>query len=509
VIRRPDPVRPVRLDPAVLAASGLPVTRLESDSRKVSRGDTFVAHPGERHDGRQFIPEALAAGATSVLWEAEGFRWKPEWNVPNLPVSRLKTRIGELAAALNGYPSRRLRMVGVTGTNGKTSCSHWLAQSFTRCGRKAGVIGTLGNGFPGALGPGTHTTPDAISLQALLADFVARGAQAVAMEVSSHGLDQGRVNGTEYEVAMLTNLTRDHLDYHGTMRRYKAAKAKLFRFPSLRHVVLNVDDDFGVELAARASANKVGVVCYGFRRGVALPATAIRVRGSALAITATGVAFDVRCPWGEARLESRQLGRYNAANLLGCLAVLLASEVPLVDAVAALALVDQIPGRLERLGGAGQPLVVVDYAHTPDALAKVLGALREILPKPRRGSAALRPRLLCVFGCGGDRDAGKRPLMGEVATRLADEVIVTSDNPRRENPRAIIEQIIAGARANYRVIEDRALAIAEALACARPQDIVLVAGKGHEPYQEIGATRLPFSDVEVVRVALEACGGRP
>jgi UDP-N-acetylmuramoyl-L-alanyl-D-glutamate--2,6-diaminopimelate ligase len=509
VSRRLDPALPRRLDPAALAALGLAVTRLESDSRRVRGGDTFVAHPGARHDGREFIAQALAAGATSVLWEPEGFRWKREWRVPNLPVPRLQMRIGELASALHGYPSRCLRMVGVTGTNGKTSCTHWLAQSLTRCGRKAGVIGTLGNGFPGALDAATHTTPDAISLQALLADFLARGAQAIAMEVSSHGLDQGRVTGTEYEVAMLTNLTRDHLDYHGTMRRYKAAKAKLFRFPSLRHAVLNFDDDFGVELAARLGKRKVRVIGYGFRRGIPAPAATIRVRGSGLAVTQAGVAFDVACPWGRARLQSRQLGRYNAENLLGCLAALLACDVPFVDALGALAAVDQIPGRLERLGGEGQPLVVVDYAHTPDALAQVLGALREMLPRPRRGSGTRSPRLVCVFGCGGDRDAGKRPLMGEVATQLADEVIVTSDNPRRENPRAIIDQIIAGARANYHVIEDRALAIAEALARARPADIVLVAGKGHEPYQEIGTTRLPFSDVEVVRVALEGCRGRP
>jgi len=506
---RLDPAIRRRLEPAGLAALGLPVTRLEADSRRVRRGDTFVAHPGEQCDGRDFIPQALAAGAASVLWDAEGFRWKREWRVPNLAVPHLKARVGELASALHGYPSRTLRMVGVTGTNGKTSCSHWLAQSLTRCGRKTGVIGTLGNGFPGELDAATHTTPDAISLQALLADFVARGAQAVAMEVSSHGLDQGRVNGTEYHVAMLTNLTRDHLDYHGTMGRYKAAKAKLFRFPSLRCAVLNVDDDFGVELAVRLSARKVGVIGYGFRRGVGLPAAATRLRGSRLTVTDTGVAFDVRGPWGEARLEGRQLGRFNAANLLGCLAVLLACDVPFLEAVAALGRVDAIPGRLERLGGDRQPLVVVDYAHTPDALEKVLGALREILPKPRRGSGARPARLLCVFGCGGDRDAGKRPLMGDVATRLADEVIVTSDNPRREDPRAIIDQIIAGARANYHVIEDRALAIAEGVARARPRDIVLVAGKGHEPYQEIGITRLPFSDVEVVRVALDGYGGRP
>ncbi len=497
------------LEPAALAALGVNVTRLESDSRKVRRGDTFVAYPGGTHDGRAFIPQAIAAGAASVLWEADGFRWHRDWHLPNVAVVRLKKRVGALASALVGYPSRALWMVGVTGTNGKTSCTHWIAQSLTRCRRRTGIIGTLGNGFPGALDEATHTTPDAIALQSLLADFVARGAQGVAMEVSSHGLDQGRVNGIEYDVAMLTNLTRDHLDYHGTMRRYKTAKARLFRFPSLKCAVLNLDDDFGAELAARLAGRNVGVIGYGFRRGIEVPPAVARVRGTKLTVTESGIAFEVTGPFGKAQVVSRQLGRFNAANLLGCLAALLASDVPMSDAVAALGNVNPIPGRVERIGGDGQPLVVVDYAHTPDALEKILVTLRELLPKPQRGSGARAARLFCVFGCGGNRDAGKRPLMGEVATRLADEVIVTSDNPRREDARGIIAQIIAGAHANYRVIEDRAAAIVEGVGRARAGDIVLVAGKGHEPYQEIGATRLPFSDVEVALVALRGFGGRP
>jgi UDP-N-acetylmuramoyl-L-alanyl-D-glutamate--2,6-diaminopimelate ligase len=495
---------PRRLEPAALTALGVTVARLEADSRRVRAGDTFVACRGDTHDGRDFIPQALAAGAASVLWESDGFRWRADWRVPNLGVPRLKIRIGELAAALHGYPSRSLWMIGVTGTNGKTSCSHWLAQSLTRCGRRTGVIGTLGNGFPGTLDAATHTTPDAIALQARLAEFVTQGAHGVAMEVSSHGLEQGRVSGTEFDVALLTNLTRDHLDYHGTMRRYRAAKAKLFRLPTLKHAVLNLDDAFGVALAARLSGGKVGVIGYGFRRAVNVPRSVWRIRGSGLKVTEAGIELDVTSAWGRARIESAQLGRFNAANLLGCLAVLLASDVPLAEAVAALARLTRIPGRVERLGGSGRPLVVVDYAHTPDALEKVLLTLRELLPRPQRGRPAAR--LFCIFGCGGNRDTGKRPLMGEVATRLADEVIVTSDNPRLEDPRAIIDQIIAGAHANYHVIEDRATAIAEGVARARPGDIVLIAGKGHEPYQEIGTTRLPFSDTEVAQLALDGGG---
>jgi UDP-N-acetylmuramoyl-L-alanyl-D-glutamate--2,6-diaminopimelate ligase len=493
-----------RLEPAALAALGIAVTRLESDSRRVRQGDTFVACPGEEHDGRAFIPQAIAAGATSVLWDAAGFRWRRDWRVPNVGIPRLRSRVGELAAALHGHPSRALWMVGVTGTNGKTSCSHWLAQSLSGCGRRTGVIGTLGNGFPGELDAATHTTPDAIALQALLADFVARGACGAVMEVSSHGLEQGRVNGTEFDVAMLTNLTRDHLDYHTTMRRYRAAKAKLFRFPTIRHAVLNLDDDFGVVLARRLAGRKVGVIGYGFQRAVEVPRAVWRVRGSKLRITEGGITFEVASPWGKAHLVTSHLGRFNAANLLGCLAALLASDVPLAEAMAALGKLGQIPGRVQRLGGDGRPLVVVDYAHTPDALEKVLSALRELLPRPRRGTPAAR--IFCIFGCGGNRDTGKRPLMGEVATRIADEVIVTSDNPRREEPRAIIDDIIAGARANYHVIEDRAIAIAEGVGRARPGDIVLIAGKGQEPYQEIGSTRLPFSDEEVARIALDSGG---
>lgn len=499
---------PRRLEPAALAAAGLPVTRLESDSRCVRPGDTFVAYPGARTDGRSYISQALAAGATSVLWEAEGFRWSGEWRVPNLPVPRLRYKVGALASALAGYPSRKLWMIGVTGTNGKTSCSHWIAQSLTRCGRKTGVIGTLGNGFPGELEDASHTTPDALALQSTLARFVERGATGVAMEVSSHGLDQGRATGTEFDVAMLTNLTRDHLDYHGSMRRYSAAKAKLFRFPTLQCAVLNADDAFGIELAARLAKTRIEVIGYGFSGRVALPSRVRRLRGQKLVVSESGIAFDVAGPWGRARFASRQLGRFNASNLLGALTALLASDLELNEGIAALETADEIPGRVQRLGGDGDPLVVVDYAHTPDALEKVLHTLRELLPRAKRAYRHHRgPRLLCVFGCGGNRDAGKRPLMGEVATRLADEVIITSDNPRREDPRAIIEQIIVGARANYRVIEDRANAIAEAVACARPGDIVLLAGKGHERYQEIGTERLPFSDIEVARVALGGRGG--
>ena len=481
------------------AIDGLGIRRLTNDSRAVRPGDTFVAYPGYARDGRHFIGAALAGGAASVLWERAGFEWDREWRSPNLGLRNLRRHAGEIASRVHGRPSARLRMIGVTGTNGKTTCSQWIAQALTRAGRDCAVIGTLGFGLRAPLKPVANTTPDALWLHAQLADFARRGAQAVAMEVSSIGLDQDRVSGVEFDVALFTNLTRDHLEYHRTMRRYQDAKARLFAWDTLKHAVVNLDDDFGAWLARRIRRPGLGVVGYGF--GAARGA---HVTGSNLVTGAHGVAFDVRSPWGPAHVASPVLGRHNAYNLLGTLAVLLASGVPLPKAIAALAAVRPVPGRLQRLGGGAKPLVVVDYAHTPDALKHALVTLRELLgdssPVTRHSS-----RLICVFGCGGERDRGKRPLMGRVAERLADRVVVTSDNPRSEDPREIIEDIVAGTRgaAEEIVIEpNRLSAIRRAVASARRGDIVLVAGKGHENYQEIRGVRRLFSDVAVAKEAL-------
>lgn len=463
------------------------------DSRRISTGEAFAAYPGERLDGRRYIAQAIAAGAAAVLWEREGFEWRSEWQVPNLPVENLRDKVGEIASGVYGEPSRKLWTIGITGTNGKTSCSHWLAQCFVGLGRKTAVVGTLGNGFPDALTASANTTPDAVSLHGLLRDYLDRGASCAAMEVSSHGLAQGRVNGVHFNVAMLTNLSRDHLDYHGDMASYAAAKAGLFVWPELRYAVLNLDDPFGVELAAKLGCSGVQVVAYSLEGNQAGSHFAVLARE--LVTDEAGIRMQVATPWGKAAIESALLGRFNASNLLAALSVLLVSGVKLDDAVRELGRVEAVAGRLQRLGGDGQPLVIVDYAHTPDALEKVLMTLREI--------AGERSRLICVFGCGGDRDRGKRPLMGEVASRLADCVFVTSDNPRGEEPDAIIGEIVAGMGANYHVDEDRASAIDAAISAARPGDIVLVAGKGHEDYQEIKGVRLPFSDVEVVRRVLE------
>ena len=471
--------------PHILERLGIPVAEMVSDSRKSAPGVVFAAYPGETRDGREFIVQAVAQRVDGVLWEADHYLWDPALGVPNAGVVGLKHRIGEIAAHVYGEPSRAMHMIGVTGTNGKTSVAHWVAQSFAALGQKIAVIGTVGNGFPGALTPALNTTPDAIELQQRLAKYRKEGAVACAMEVSSHGLEQGRVNGIAFNVAVLTNLSRDHLDYHGNMDNYANAKARLFSWPGLDWVVLNVDDAFGQRLESEVNAARVAG--YGFQRGA--------VVCEKLRLSQAGLHLQVRTDWGPAELEVPLLGRFNAANVLATLTTLLVSDIKLADACKALAHIAPPPGRMQTLGGAAHPLVVVDYAHTPDALEKVLATLREIVSGGR---------LICVFGCGGNRDKGKRPLMGQVAAAGADEVWVTSDNPRHEDPRQIIEDILAGASAHAHVEPDRARAIFEAIGGAHHGDVVLVAGKGHEDYQEIGNERLPFSDVAVANKALEA-----
>jgi len=496
-------VRPTKFNVDLLAGMGVRITRLVTDSRKVEAGDTFVAYPGAQADGRNFIAQAIARGANAVIWEADRFVWRAEWQLPNLAVRDLRHHAGEIADYIYGSPSEKLWMVGVTGTNGKTSCSHWLTQSFDALGRKAAMIGTLGNGFAGALQPTVNTTPDAIHLHGLLAHYLQQGAQGVVMEVSSHALAQGRVNGVRYDVALLTNLSRDHLDYHGDMASYAAAKRRLFDWQQLRFAVLNLDDDFGFETAEQLLEADVEIVGYGLgaealafaeRHGIRM------VYCGELGMTAAGLDLGLQTSWGTARIASSLIGRFNASNLLGALAVLLVSDVPLEEAARELSRVEAAPGRMQNLGGNGKPAVVVDYAHTPDALQKVLQSL---------GEAAGPGKLFCVFGCGGDRDRGKRPMMGQVAGRLADLCIVTSDNPRNEVPEEIIAEILTGMEGSeYRVVEDRAQAIHQAIQAAAAEDTVLLAGKGHEPYQEIRGVRYPFSDIEQAQQALAAWGAQ-
>ena len=498
-VQSPVPLAPQAIGesvPHILERLGIRASELVNDSRKAKPGAVFAAYPGEARDGRDFIAQAVAQRVDGVLWEADHYQWDPALAIPNAGVVGLKTRIGEIAAHIYGEPSRALHMIGVTGTNGKTSVAHWIAQALSRLGRKTAVIGTVGNGFPpvgdkpGAFTPALNTTPDAIELQQRLAHYRQQGAQACAMEVSSHGLAQGRVNGTSFNIAVLTNLSRDHLDYHGDMDSYADAKARLFSWPGLDWVVLNVDDAFGQRLEGETRPSRLAG--YGFQRGA--------VVGDKLRLSQAGLHLTVHTDWGNAEFDAPLLGRFNAANLLAVLTTLLVSGVKLDDACEALAHIQAPPGRMQTLGGDAHPLVVVDYAHTPDALEKALATLREIVSGGR---------LICVFGCGGNRDKGKRPLMGQAAAKGADEGWITSDNPRNEDPRHIIDDILAGANGSkmngrLHVEPDRARAIFEAIGGAHQGDVVLIAGKGHEDYQEIAGERLPFSDVSVTKKALEA-----
>ena len=474
---------------------GTRITQLTADSRKVAPGVAFAAYPGEREDGRSYIPQAIARGGDAVLWERESFRWHPEWRVANLGVDQLRDHVGEIASAVYGHPSEQLWMLGVTGTNGKTSVSHWLAQCLSAHNKQAAVVGTLGNGFLDALEPAVNTTPDAIELQEKLATYRDRGALAVAMEVSSHGLAQGRVNGVLFDVALFTNLTRDHLDYHGDMDRYGAAKAKLFDTPGLRYGVINVDDPFGITLTKHLEKNSVPVIAYGVA-GIGVTSVPA-LTANDLQFSGDGLTFEVRSPWGDGAVKAPVFGRFNAYNVLAVLGGLIASEVDFASALKLLATITPVPGRMQQLGGAQQPLILIDYAHTPDALEKTLTAARELAPSGR---------LICVFGCGGNRDKGKRPVMGEIAARLADQVILTSDNPRDEDTQSILDDIRAGIAGNCQIIPDRAAAIAQSITQAQAGDVILIAGKGHENYQEIRSVRVPFSDLEV---AVQALGETP
>jgi len=490
-----------------LDSLGVPIRRLVTDSRRIAPGDIFVAYPGGQHDSREFIAAALRSGCSGVLWESDQFSWNAKWRVPNIGIPKLCDCIGVIASKTAAYPSERLWMVGVTGTNGKTSCSHWIAKGLTVRPKSAAVIGTLGCGFLDKLVMTNNTTPDAVFIQSQLKKYVKQGVGAVVIEASSHGLAQGRLNGVEFDVALLTNLTHDHLDYHGNTRSYKAAKAKLFRFPSLRYAIVNLDDEFGLGLAYSLKQSKVEIIGYGFNAKVKLPSHVSRIIGRNLSATSSGLAFDIRSPWGSVHLRSTLIGKFNASNLLGSLCALLASGVELQRAVSTLQLVQAPSGRMQYSGGRTQPLVVVDYAHTPDALGKVLLSLRELIERPgttRKRIATIqnKPKLICVFGCGGNRDLGKRPLMGAVASLWADDIILTNDNPREEDPEIIIQEIVKGIKSNYHVLQDRAVAILHAITSANKGDIVLIAGKGHENYQEIMGKKFPFNDFALVQTAL-------
>jgi UDP-N-acetylmuramoyl-L-alanyl-D-glutamate--2,6-diaminopimelate ligase len=476
---------------------------LQLDSRKVKPGDVFLALPGAAVDGRGFIDVAVRQGAVAVIVEANGWK-KKNAAVPVLPVPHLRSLLGSLAASFYGHPSTSLLSIGVTGTNGKTSCSQWIAQLLTRAGRRCAVIGTIGIGFPDEpFADSSLTTPDPVSLQSEVRRLLDAGAQALAMEVSSIGLDQGRVTGMKFDVALYTNLTRDHLDYHGTMERYEAAKGLLFDWPTLSHAVINVDDAAAVRLIPRLLERGVRTIGFSATGAAGDRRLAHMLTAENILPTADGIGFLAKLDGAGVAVEVPVVGHYNVANLLGVAGAALACGVNFAAAVAALPHLAPPLGRMQRVVRPDAPLAVVDYAHTPDALAQALHALRP-LAESRRG------KIWVVFGAGGDRDPGKRAPMGAAAANGADVVVVTSDNPRTEDPSAIVAQVALGARDARELVclLDRTEAIAHAVQKAAPEDIVLVAGKGHEDYQVIGTSKQPYSDLAQVRAALSERGRR-
>ncbi len=474
------------LDKAPPQLAQLAISSLSLDSRRLTPGSLFIALPGTSGHGLDYLQQAVDAGSAAVAAEIDDV-WSRERiealdaSIPVIAAERVHA--GRIAARFYADPSARLTIIGYTGTNGKTTCAWLTAGVLENCA----MIGTLGNGAPGSLQQATHTTPDAITLQRMFADYLQTGISAVAMEVSSHALDQERVDGAHIDVAAFTNLSRDHLDYHGTMQAYGEAKQKLFRLPGLRCVVINMDDPYGQQIRESLAT---GMRCI----TVGVNAADVQLRASHIRQTQQGLKMILRYEQQQVVLESPLIGRFNVDNLLSVAGALVAAGVPLVQLVKRLSSVPAVPGRMERFGGGKQPLVVVDYAHTPDALKNALLAARE----------HSNGELTCVFGCGGDRDPGKRPLMGAAAEELADRVIVTDDNPRSESGSVIIEQILNGMKHPPRVERDRLQAISYAIKHATSGDLVLVAGKGHEEMQIIGDQRHHFSDREVVEKLLRS-----
>ncbi len=479
-----------------------PGAALVSDSRKLRPGDAFLAWPGAHSDGRRFVDAAREAGAAAVLYEAVdaadlGLREALSTAPRMRAVDDLRALAGPIAADYYGHPAQRLRVIAVTGTNGKTTCTQWMASGFSAAGTRCAVIGTLGSGV---VDPGTQprldafglTTPDAVALQRMLAAFVDAGVETVAMEASSIGIDQGRLNGMPVETAVLTNFTRDHLDYHGTEEAYLQAKLRLFSWPGLRHALVNGDDPVAPKVLDPLPST-IASLAFGHLPGEHGWRAKKKLSAYRIVEHAKGSRVSIGGDYGRAEIRLQTIGQFNVVNALGAAGVWLMHGMPFDEAMHRLEDLRPIPGRMQRIVAEGRPLVVVDYAHTPDALMNVLHALRAIT-EARRGA------LWCVFGAGGDRDPGKRPLMGMVVERYADRVVVTSDNPRSETPFRIVSDIRAGFMHEPFLTElDREQAIRKVIESAAADDVVLIAGKGHETWQEIGGERLPFSDLAVAR----------
>ncbi len=494
-----------------------PGAQLASDSRRIKLGDVFFAFAaaaGDAADGRNFIDGAIEQGAALIVLDPAGFSWNDSWKVPYITVEQLKQQAGRIVHAYYEQPDSAMFTVGVTGTNGKTSSAVWLGQALSRAGELASVVGTLGVGLFRARGEVEfevtgYTTPDAVLLGRTLAQLRGQGAASLAIEVSSHALEQGRVDGMHFDVALFTNLTRDHLDYHGTMEAYEAAKTRLFDWPALKTAVVNLDDAMGLRLIAHlknrpALAGAIPLIGYTLQDAASVPDIdgVLMLRASQLrAGRSGGTEFHLECALGASQIKTQLVGHFNISNALGVMGALLAKGLTLRAAIEALEALQAAPGRMQQVGGQDAPLIVIDYAHTPDALEKTLVALRSVASD--RGG-----QLWCVFGCGGDRDPGKRPQMGKIA-QMADHVLVTSDNPRSEDPQSIIDQIVAGMdtanpASTVQQQADRAAAILSAIKHAAKPDVILLAGKGHEPYQEIKGKKLSFSDADHAQLALSA-----
>lgn len=476
------------------------ITGLSIDSRQIKPGNLFIALPGILHDGIDYIPQAIANGASAILCEESSNIFSQAniitedgVEVPIYSVVHLVMKLGNIAAIFYHTPSTKLNLVGITGTNGKTSTAYFIADSLNKLNKKCGLLGTIGNGYPDKLISATHTTSDAISVQDALNNFVTDNANAVAMEVSSHGLDQGRVNGCEFDIAVFTNLTHEHLDYHGDMHNYGQAKRKLFQMPGLRYAIFNVDDEFGMALFQEFNSL---ISCYAISID-----PKVHVDKSQLIVAKNiiqnegGVQFQLQTPWGESIIDSPLFGKFNVYNLLSAAATLGILQEPWIAIVKTLNCLKGVPGRMQVINVPGHAKVIIDYSHTPDALSNALAALSE----HQFG------RIWCVFGCGGDRDKSKRPLMGEIASKKADHIIITNDNPRTEIPEVIAEEIQAGMNntQSLKVILDRKKAIETALTNANVDDVILIAGKGHETYQEVNGVRHEFSDQQIVTTFLK------
>ncbi|MBV9576088.1 MAG: UDP-N-acetylmuramoyl-L-alanyl-D-glutamate--2,6-diaminopimelate ligase [Gammaproteobacteria bacterium] len=476
------------------------ISGLSLDSRQIKPGDLFFAMKGAHVDGHHYILDAMALGASAVLIEAQHDISVPSnypQTIPIVPIKNLSEKIGFIAARFYDYPANKLRMIGVTGTSGKTSCTHFIAQLLQLLQIPCGLIGTLGSGFLNHLTETGLTTPDALTLHSSLHTLCHAGAEVIAMEVSSHSIDQGRINGIPFEVGIFTNLSQDHLDYHGDMQTYANVKKRFLAELPTQHIVLNADDHYGSQWISELSLQK-SVFVYSLQQSLStLPAHLPVIGCRQIKTVAQGITADIYTPWGEGPLFLPLIGQFNLSNALAALTALCILGVPLAQILNSLSQLQAVPGRMQTLGGENKPVVVVDYAHKPDALAQVLKTLR----------AHTKGQLWCVFGCGGERDRGKRPLMASIAEQWADRVIVTNDNPRHENPEEIVADIVKGFTHPERVaIElNRSKAIENCIQWAKAGDCILIAGKGAEHYQQIGDVKLPFDDVEHANHCLLAC----